>query len=53
MTYTDFDQALDFARDNARTNKFCAKMARQFELVGKLTPAQVRALLSIKAERRR
>lgn len=53
MRYTDFDQALDFARDNARANKFCAKMAKQFELFGKLTPGQVRALLSIKAERSR
>ena len=52
MRYTEFDEALDFARENARVNKFCEKMLKQFEYIGNLTDGQVRALLRIKAERR-
>ena len=47
----DFDEAIDYARDRANQNKFCAKMVRQFDILGYLTPAQVRAILKIKDDR--
>ena len=51
MAYSDFDEALDFATEHAGRNRFCAKMVKQFDFLGYLTPAQVRAILKIKDER--
>ncbi len=51
MRYTEIDEALDFARDYARSNAFCAKMWKQYTYFGTITPGQVRALLKIKRER--
>ena len=51
MRYTEIDEALDFARDYARVNKFCAKMWKQYSHFGTLTQGQIRALLKIKRER--
>ena len=51
MRYTEIDEALDFARDYARVNKFCEKMWKQYTYFGTLTQGQVRALLKIKRDR--
>lgn len=51
MRYTEIDEALDFARDHARVNKFCEKMWKQYSYFGTLTQGQVRALLKIKRGR--
>jgi hypothetical protein len=52
MNNREFDEALDYARNYARTNKFCGKMVKQFDYIGRLTEGQVRALLRIKADNR-
>lgn len=51
MSYYDADIAIDFAYANRRTNKFCAKMVKLFEVTGYLTHNQINALLRIRAER--
>lgn len=52
MRYTEIDEALDFARDYARVNNFCAKMWKQYTYFGTLTQKQINALLKIKRELR-
>ena len=51
MNNNDIDAAIDFAYANRRTNKFCAKMVKLFEVTGHLTHGQINALLRIRAER--
>jgi hypothetical protein len=52
MNNSEIDEALDFAKSYARGNKFCAKMWKQYTLIGTLTPGQIRALIKIKKEQR-
>lgn len=45
------DQALHFAEMNQRTNEFCKKVWRHFDLLGYISNAQVEAVLRIKQEK--
>lgn len=51
MNNTDFDTAIDFARNYRKTIPFCAKMVNHFDRLGFLTERQVAALLRIKQEK--
>ena len=45
------ERAVLFADMNKHRNKFCAKVSRQYQLLGYVTPAQVRVVLQIQKER--
>ena len=52
-TPAEFDKALQFAQNWRNTNKFCGKVAKQFDLLGYISERQVHILQVIEEEQRR
>ena len=52
-TINESDRALQFAQNWRHTNKFCGKVAKQFDLLGYISERQVHILQVIEEEQRR
>lgn len=52
-TINESDRALQFAQNWRNTNKFCGKVARQFEVLGYISERQVEVLQEIEKQQRR
>jgi hypothetical protein len=52
-TINESDRALQFAQNWRYTNKFCGKVAKQFDLLGYISERQVEVLQEIEEQQRR
>jgi hypothetical protein len=52
-TINESDRALQFAQNWRYTNKFCGKVAKQFDLLGYISERQVEVLHEIEEQQRR